>query len=238
MTGRFVVKPQKQAKSRTLKMAELALVTTLAGASALACLRRSRRSGRWRGFRCSFRRRQGFGLREGTGLRHEVLFGGIDAVRMHQLFVLVLMCASAVALRTCVLLAYSGLLLASSRWASGPRGGGTGTSICRCIGTGRWHRHRQAAVQWAVAGVEQVGFGKPKSEKKRSSRFPFFRCSWAIPRLLNSDAKAKGGIERRGHPASKSQENLDFFSKRPADTRQARGAKPPRRRRGNARRAA
>ena len=51
---------------------------------------------------------------------------------------------------------------------------------------------------------------RPKSEKKRSSRFRFFRCSWAIPRLLNSDAK--GGIERRGHPVSKSQKNLDFFS--------------------------
>ena len=66
---------------------------------------------------------------------------------------------------------------------------------------------------------------RPKSEKKRSSRFRFFRCSWAIPRLLNSDAK--GGIERRGHPVSKSQKNLDFFFRRPADTRQARGAKPP-----------
>ena len=63
-----------------------------------------------------------------------------------------------------------------------------------------------------------------KKSKVRS--FVFFRCSWATPRLLNSDAK--GGIERRGHPVSKSQENLDFFFRRPADTRQARGAKPPR----------
>ena len=49
----------------------------------------------------------------------------------------------------------------------------------------------------------------PNQRKSEVRGFVFFRCSWAIPRSLNSDAK--GEIERRGHPASKSQENLDFF---------------------------
>ena len=55
---------------------------------------------------------------------------------MRQAFILVLMCASAVALCTRMLLVYGRLLLASRRWASGPRGCETGASIRRCIGTG------------------------------------------------------------------------------------------------------
>ena len=62
--------------------------------------------------------------------------------------------------------------------------------------------------------------------------FVFFRCSWAIPRLLNSDAK--GGIERRGHPVSKSQENLDF----PPDDRQTPARREARNHRGEVRPAA
>ena len=80
---------------------------------------------------------------------------------MRQAFILVLMCASAVALCTRMLLVYGRLLLASRRWASGPRGCETGASIRRCIDTGfaAITGTGMLAQPWAVDGVGQAGFG-------------------------------------------------------------------------------